>query len=348
MHVIHAFNVNDAYEKGISFLRGVSRTPEPSRNGPVYRSPMPVTTVYMNPDQRVLFDVVRDANPFFHFLEGLWMLGGRNDAAWIKEFAANMASYSDDGETLNGAYGYRWRSYFLYDQIPVVVNLLRNDFSNRRVVMGMWNPHRDLVDQTSKDLPCNLGIKFFGRIDPRGVRVLDMHVYNRSNDIIWGAYGANAVHMSMLHEYIASMVGVKLGIYYQISSDFHAYLETFEKVTAKGYEPSASHTDLYRGNERVFPSPLVSSTKHFDSDLDHFLEDRQEQIKYANQSISDAGVMRNAWRAHKAKATDKAIGIAMGISASDWRIACLGWLQRRLSQPTTKETVNAPAKPKED
>ena len=32
---------------------------------------------------------------------------------------------------------------------------------------------------------------------------LCMTVCNRSNDMLWGAYGANVVHMSMLQEFVA-------------------------------------------------------------------------------------------------------------------------------------------------
>ncbi len=342
MHVIHARNVNEAYDKGLHYIHQLASdlAPEPSRNGPVYRSPVPVTTCYYAPNERVLFDSNRDANPFFHFLEGLWMLGGRNDAAWVKEFAANMANYSDDGVLLNGAYGYRWRNYFLYDQLVAAINLLRSDLTNRRVIVGMWNPHRDLVDQTSKDLPCNLGIKFFGRVTGKG-SFLDMHVYNRSNDIIWGAYGANAVHMSMLHEYVARMVGVNLGVYYQISSDYHAYLDTYKKVIEKGM-PDAKATDLYSKRTDVAPMPLVTGVRHFDTELEHFLTEDKTAMRYANESLLDAAKMRLAWRWHKDGNTHKAMSVIVELNAPDWRIACLGWLQRRL-KPSLIETKKEPS-----
>ena len=40
---------------------------------------------------------------------------------------------------------------------------------------------------------------------------LQMTVHCRSNDIIWGTYGANAVHFSILQEYVAARIGVDLG-----------------------------------------------------------------------------------------------------------------------------------------
>ena len=47
-----------------------------SRNGPVLEFPEPVLICYNRPVERVLFYPSRDANPFFHLMEGLWMLVG--------------------------------------------------------------------------------------------------------------------------------------------------------------------------------------------------------------------------------------------------------------------------------
>ena len=82
MHVIRARNVQEALVVGLQDLRryGVERE---SRNGPVVVFPEPVTTVCERPEERVLFHCERDANPFFHLFEALWMLAGRNDLAYL-------------------------------------------------------------------------------------------------------------------------------------------------------------------------------------------------------------------------------------------------------------------------
>jgi hypothetical protein len=79
-------NVNEALGQGISWLAGPMGVEEPSRNGPVRVSPYPVVTTYANPAERVLFSPMRDANPFFHLFEALWMLAGRNDLPWLVQF----------------------------------------------------------------------------------------------------------------------------------------------------------------------------------------------------------------------------------------------------------------------
>ena len=81
----------------------------------------------------------------------------------------------------------------------------------------MWDAKKDLTHlNISKDLPCNTHVYFSIRDG-----FLDMTVCNRSNDLIWGCCGANAVHMSYLQEYVAIMCGVDIGFYTQSYLESH-------------------------------------------------------------------------------------------------------------------------------
>jgi len=71
MQVLHVRNVHDALVRGMDLLY-IEDNESDSRNGKVYEATTPVTTVYKEPKERVLFWEERDANPFFHFMEGLW------------------------------------------------------------------------------------------------------------------------------------------------------------------------------------------------------------------------------------------------------------------------------------
>ncbi|QIG74930.1 thymidylate synthase protein [Rhizobium phage RHph_I72] len=236
MIVVEARNVNDALWRGASILKsqGVQRD---SRNGPVLQMPCPVTTAYSNPTERVMLHPGRDANPFFHLVEALWMIAGRNDLATLTPYVKNMVNFSDDGgKTQPGAYGHRWRKHFLrpglgnswIDQLPWAIRRLKDDPNDRRVVIQMYDAEvdQDAADDGGKDIPCNLialpTINIYG--------ALDLTVFNRSNDMVWGAYGANAVHFSVLQEVVAAAVGVPVGYYYQVSNNFHGYLATLGKA----------------------------------------------------------------------------------------------------------------------
>jgi hypothetical protein len=220
MRVITARNVHSALPIALDLLEqeGIQRD---SRNGPVKIAPWPVTTVYEKPCERVLFWPERDANPAYHLYEALWMLGGRNDVAPLVRYAKNAQNYSDDGRTWHGAYGFRWRKYFGIDQLEVIAKQIRDKPDDRRSVLTMWDVTADLGKQ-GKDFPCNIICSF--QRDINGA--LDLTVFCRSNDIWWGCYGANSVHFSMLLEYMAIWVGCPVGLYRQISVNWHGYLTT--------------------------------------------------------------------------------------------------------------------------
>ena len=326
MHIIQARNVNDALSQGLLYLRknGIQ---ESSRNGTVIVAPGPVTTVYEAPMERVLFSPIRDANPFFHLMEALWMLGGRNDLAWPLFFNSRFAGYSDDGKTLHGAYGHRWRHAFGKDQIRWVVDELREHPESRRCVIGMWNPATDL-GHDGKDVPCNTTIFFMVR-DGK----LDMTVTCRSNDILWGAYGANAVHMSMLHELVARAAFMEVGTYYQVSNNYHLYGDVLSYAKAGEMATSAGATDYYTMDEMRHVCPAKIMTVDFyqwEVDLNNFLNNPLGGTADYNDPwfARVAEPMYRAWDARKNKRNDGMVGAAM-IAAPDWRQACIEWIQRR-------------------
>jgi hypothetical protein len=144
---INVRNVHQALTEGCYQMRleGIRRQ---SRNGLVDVLPGPCITTYKYPVERVLFYPERDANPFFHLMESLWMLAGRNDVQWINEFNSTIHQFSDNGKTFNGAYGFRWRDMFGHDQLHKVILALRNDPTCRRQVIGMWDPRSDLGAET--------------------------------------------------------------------------------------------------------------------------------------------------------------------------------------------------------
>lgn len=224
MKVLQVRNVNEALPRAVQLLlaHGV---PRGSRYGDVIQAPFSVTTVYEKPCERVLFSPERDANPFFHFYEMLWMVAGRNDVAGVARYAKRMATFSDNGQTFHGAYGHRWLYAFGEDQLEVIIQALQKDPTDRRCVLQMWDTRLDL-GQKGKDFPCNTLATF--QMDHNGA--LHMVVFCRSNDIVWGAYGANAVHFAFLLEYMARFIGASVGTYAQVSVNWHAYVDVFKTV----------------------------------------------------------------------------------------------------------------------
>ena len=245
---------------------------EDSRNGPVLRLDGPTIIEYTDPEKRVVLSALRDANPYFHFMESLWMMAGMNDLRPLLKYNPGMANYSDDGKTLRGtAYGHRWRRTFFevtsnefsrpVDQLEEAVLELRNR-SSRRVVISMWDP-REIsrnVLRVSKDVPCNLQILL--SVQAGTDNVLDVTVTNRSNDLIYGCLGSNVFHFSFLHEIMAQSCKMEIGKYYQFSNNLHIYTENeVAKRCLEGiadeHNPSRSYQLLSDGCELSVFTPLA-------------------------------------------------------------------------------------------
>ena len=187
---------------------------ENSRNGPVISYDMPLTITTKRPWERVLLCPRRRANPFLFLLDGLSILSRVNLVKPFADITPRFKNYSDDGVTLRGHYGKR-----LADQIPEAIQMLRAEPNSRRVTMSIWDAALDLACD-SKDIPCNVHVNL--RIVDNE---LDLTVFNRSNDILWGMLGANIVQFSFLQEYIARSLRIPMGRLHQISTNAHIYTE---------------------------------------------------------------------------------------------------------------------------
>lgn len=359
MHVIEVKDVNQALAEGLAYIRdhGVARD---SRNGPVLEAPTPVTTVYKNPRHRVLFSSKRDCNHTFHLMESLWILAGRRDVGFLTQFNPRMADYSDDGVTLNGAYGHRLRRSLGVDQVAQAIKALREQPDTRRVVMQIWNGSFDLTTPR-KDLPCNDLVM----LKVRDGKLL-MTVCCRSNDMLWGAYGANAVHFAFLHEYIAAAAGYEQGAYTQISDSFHVYTEgpggtLYQKLSSAEGSADVNQTKFSYSEHKFHAQPLFEvgndrERRAFDNDLEQFFSayDKNPETFMdpgavaAVSKLWESDFFKNvvfplhlAWahykdptKLNKGYALDHAIRAVSGLNVkfTDWSHATTHWYLRRLGK----------------
>jgi thymidylate synthase len=324
-------NVEELYWDGMYKMERIG-VRSSSRTGDVLVAPCPVMSVYERPQERVLLDHVRRANPFFHLMESLWMLAGRNDATWLDTYIHDFsARFAEPDGTQWGAYGYRWRKPYLIDQLDYTVEAFSKDPNDRRVVIAMWDMQLDLGATDKKDLCCNT------HIYPRIVNGrLDLTVCCRSNDIIWGAYGANAVHFSVLQEYLAGRIGVQIGTLYQLSNNWHAYVDVYDKFK------NGRRAFLYE-NDTVKPLAMGNDWRAWDSDLGLFMDWHDilwvlllenglgsGSPLFKNKWFNDVAVpMARTWWVYKQKdPTLNPMLEAAEIKASDWQTAARMWLSR--------------------
>jgi len=378
-------NVNEAFRDLVEMFcnRTFSRVGGPdtvatsSRNGPVLYIQEPVTITYTHPRERVLFNEARDANPFFHLYESLWMLVGRNDVAPLQYYVSTIDQFSDDGVTFNGAYGWRWRHSRpgdgrytmsnMTDQLKLIIEHLKAKPNSRRAVLHMSNVEDDLLKMdTTKDQCCNLVVTFLIREeghcgycydgepsernphdpDSAGCKTkhLDMTVFNRSNDMIWGMLGANVVHFSMLQEYMAACIGVEVGHYHQITNNLHVYEWNFKPEEwldpTDDFDYRTAEFGEYLVTSNWKPFPLVQDPATFDREVVEFVERHSEDALTANykepflQKVAQP--VCGAYHHYKRKNYGFALLVADTIASDDWRIACVNWLKRRMEKRHAK------------
>jgi len=342
----------------------------PSRNGDVIMVGEPVTVTYTHPQRRVLFNAARDANPFFHLYESLWMLAGRNDVAPLAYYNSRISGYSDDGETFNGAYGYRWRNHRdmrvnaagelepgpKIDQLAKLVAHLRDQPNSRRAVLQMWNVEDDLLKiDASKDVCCNLSVMFSlsykGAHNPR----LDMTVTNRSNDLLWGMLGANVVHFSFLQEYMAAKLGAEVGKYHHFTNNLHVYTANWDpKKLLDEYVNWSMHSPPVVRYEELHLVPLVSDMAALDIEMPLFVQinshaDDITGIVRWREPFLDlvAQPMCRAFHLFKAGDLDAAMFWADGVKSEDWRHAATQWLSRRIRKRKEKQSGSIQTSPNE-
>lgn len=314
-------NVNHGYFRTLGILKSRGKRVD-SRNGPAISLPGVFVVTVTNPWERVLFDWVRDANPVFHLLEACWMLAGRRDTAFVSQFNSNMVNYSDDKEVFNAAYGHRWAEHFGYDQLDRAIDMLRKDPLSRRVVIDMWDGRSDL-GSSSLDIPCNL------MICPRIIGPsLHMTVFNRSNDAVWGLWGANAVHLTVLQEWLAASLGVGIGHWTQVSNDLHIYERHWDLMD------NMNPLDPYNFDSTLKPQPLICA-----GNTDYAEVFRKECVDLCNGKLEGfespfledtVEPMYAAWREWKAGNKDEASYIASCVESADWRRATMAWFKRKM------------------
>jgi len=304
-----------------------------SRNGPVLRLKEPLTIHLTHPWERVNFCPVRDANPFFHLIESCAMLANENNIPFLAHFAKQMAQYSDDGKTQNAFYGTRLRSHFRIDQLDAVIENLTQHPHSRREVALIWEP-ADLLKDT-KDKACNLLLMF--AIDE--TNRVTMTSVNRSNDAIWGMVsGANVVHLSLIHEYVACSLGRMMSDWWHFSNNFHIYTDNPKWERIK---------DLYDNN--CYPMPDPTWVTLFSEPDDKVLFDKSMRrcvatmVQCVKESsfisapddsdfafLEDVAHMFNAYQYHKLRRNSaKALQSLNCVRAPDWKSAGISWINRR-------------------
>jgi len=159
----------------------------------------------------------RKVNYKFACAEAAYIITGQNRIEFIVNNAMkSFAEYgTDDGVWQAGSYGPPF-----VDQVPYVVDVMRQDLYTRQAVISIWRPR----PYKSKDIPCTLTLQFLVRKDlETGEDALHTVVNMRSSDV-WRGLIYDMFCFSIMSAVVAHYVGVRrLGSGYLHAGSSHLY-----------------------------------------------------------------------------------------------------------------------------
>lgn len=190
-----------------------------SRDGEVCGEVINAVTVIKDPTQNILKSNIRELPMRYAVGELLWYLSGSNSLDAIKKYSKAWENLSDDGETVNSAYGYRINEKFGFNQWSYCVDKLREDKNSRQAVIHI----KDADNKPTKDTPCTVSLQFLIRDNK-----LYLTTYMRSNDI-WLGFPYDVFSFTCMQIIMAMELGVEVGEYTHIAGSLHLYTRNRKK-----------------------------------------------------------------------------------------------------------------------
>ena len=164
------------------------------------------------------------------FLKGIiheliWLLSGNTNIKYLTDNNVHIWDEWADAEgNLGPVYGAQWRNFNGQgiDQITDVIERIKNNPQDRRLIVSAWNPAQ--IEQMALP-PCHAFFQF--DVTPDGY--LNCQLYQRSCDMFLGV-PFNIASYSLLTMMIAQVCGLKAGEFVHTLGNAHVYSNHFEQV----------------------------------------------------------------------------------------------------------------------
>jgi thymidylate synthase len=174
--------------------------------------------------------------------EQVWFVSGaRKPEDFLRDFTRIWDDFTNPGDVVTVAYGYRWRRHFGRDQLAKLIALLEKDPSSRHGVVVAWDPASDGLGGVAKsNVPCPYSFT----VNIIGGRLNLMNVV-RSNDVILGL-PHDVGGFALLQLMLAQRLGVKPGVYSHIIANAHVY-DTHYAAAREMFSRPAGHKKISLG-----------------------------------------------------------------------------------------------------
>lgn len=164
------------------------------------------------------------------FLKGIiyeliWLLSGNTNIKYLTDNNVHIwDEWADENGNLGPVYGYQWRNFNGegIDQIKDVIERIKKNPQDRRLIVSAWNPAQ--INQMALP-PCHCFFQFDVTPDGR----LNCQLYQRSCDMFLGV-PFNIASYSLLTMMIAQVTGLKPGEFVHTLGNAHIYSNHFEQV----------------------------------------------------------------------------------------------------------------------
>jgi thymidylate synthase len=247
MYVFQGECADDVWKEALGTLRAGQKPAQPSRVG-VTRELLTATFVIYDPRERWVVARQPALSVAFAIVEVIGLINGRRDARYLNYFNPALPRFAGETPEYHGAYGYRLRSNFGFDQIQRAFLALKANPDSRQVVLEIWDTAIDSPDSdglpAAADIPCNV----CSLLKIRNGRLCWTQVA-RSNDLFRGI-PYNFVQFTCLQEIMAGWLGCELGSYTHISDSLHLYDDTLEDAYSYAELPTPRNSDVLSLSKR--------------------------------------------------------------------------------------------------
>lgn len=286
INVIEGRGADEVWQRAMSEIRSSERALVHHGRGGATQELLHTVLTLTDPRQRWIVSRHPALNPAFAIAEIIWILNGRNDAAFLNYWNAQLPKYAGDGSEYHGAYGHRLRSHFGMDQLQRAYHALRNNPEGRQVVLQIWDPSSDFPDEDGQpvnaDIPCNIS----SLLKVRGGKLEWMQIM-RSNDVFRGL-PYNIVQFTTLQEILAGWLGVELGSYNHLSDSLHLYQSDAELLSINLDDCIELNTDSLRLMKKDSEAVLTKANELVEAMTEPSLTPEDLSLRVARANISRA------------------------------------------------------------
>lgn len=271
----------------------------------------------------------RAMNLEYAIAQWIWVMGGSDDVAAISYYNSRGWDFTEDQQSLRGAFGHRLRRTDGVDQLERIVERLRRDPTSRRevaIVPLVSDLKRDMRDQ-----PCLTSLQFLLRDDR-----LELVVTMRSQSALLVLPYDASLFMT-LQCWMAARLEVTPGAYIHTAASFHIYEDEFSLADGLLDSPSrAVSIGSMDGDVRSQSEELIS----FESTLRAAtLAGDQDHVRRLAESLTDS---RSGFFTAAARLLAAGAASRLGLSDLHTRLRGelpTGWVALQNQRPNDRATM---------